>query len=278
MTTKEKTAVGTLLLMVAAIFTLALLPAAHAVFGQAISALLGLLGLHHGADIANQKLDAGAPPVPALDPVPPPVVAPKPPTPTQQPPQVEPAPAPTILTPQQVLQAIMPRAHPAAVATHASLCFAAMLEADISTPARQAMFLANCALECDELRELVEEWGPSAAQLRYEPPSHVATELGNTEPGDGQRYLGRGVVQLTGRGNYYRAGHSLGLDLEGNPEVAALPDVVWRTACWYWNTKALSAAADAGDFEATVKGINGGLTDLAQRQAYLARAQKVLGA
>lgn len=281
MTTKEKAELGALLAIVAAIIVCACLPVTHAVFTQLVAALSGLLGLHKGHDVLANKLDAGAPAVAAGEPAKEPATeAPGTPEPPLNPvpsPFVEPAKEPAILQPSKVFAAIMPAAHPAAVAVHAPLAFAAMAEHGIDTPQRQAMFLANCAHECNQLRNLVEEWGPSVDQLKYEPPSHVAMRLGNTRVGDGRRFMGRGVVQLTGRGNYALAGQALGLDLEANPEVAATPEVAWRTAGWYWRTHDLSSCADAGDFEATVKGINGGLNGLAQRQVFYARACRALG-
>jgi putative chitinase len=152
---------------------------------------------------------------------------------------------------------------------------AAMHEAGITTPLRQAAFIAQLALECAEFREFEEEWGPTADQVRYE---HSA-RLGNTQPGDGYRYRGRGGIQLTGRANYRACGAALGLDLESHPELAAAPEHRYRVSCWYWDAHKLSPLADDGDFIAITRAINGiGMYALRQRQAYYALALKALGA
>ena len=92
---------------------------------------------------------------------------------------------------------------------------AAMREFGIDTPPRQAAFLAQLAHESGELRYMEEIWGPTAAQRRYEPPGSLAARLGNTQPGDGLRYKGRGPIQVTGRANYRRYGGLLGLEVDG---------------------------------------------------------------
>lgn len=109
----------------------------------------------------------------------------------------------------------------------------------------------------------------SASGKKYE----GRKDLGNTEEGDGERYKGRGFVQLTGRYNYRVAGKAMGLDLENNPELAAKPDVAAEIAAWYvtkYRPKAAQAALN-GDIEGATKAINGGLNGLADR---IARTQK----
>jgi putative chitinase len=101
--------------------------------------------------------------------------------------------------------------------------------------------------------------------------------LGNTHPGDGRRYKGRGPIQLTGRDNYRRAGRALGLDLEGNPTMAAEPRVGFRTAGWFWTSKDLNRFADAGDFREVTRRINKGLKGMAERERYYAAAKRALG-
>jgi|GEM_PF-5538382 len=105
---------------------------------------------------------------------------------------------------------------------------AAMQEGGITTPQRRAAFLAQLAHESCQLRYF-EELGDDDYFHQYDPGQPNAA-AGNTEPGDGPRYHGRGPIQLTGRGNYRAAGQALGLDLEGDPELAASPDVGFRIA------------------------------------------------
>ena len=118
-----------------------------------------------------------------------------------------------------------------------------------------------------------EIWGPTAAQLRYE----GRADLGNTQPGDGKRYLGRGLIQITGRANYRACGAALGVDLERQPELLQEDALAARSACWFWQRKNLNALADAGDFETLTRRINGGTTGLADRQERWARAKSAMG-
>jgi putative chitinase len=153
----------------------------------------------------------------------------------------------------------------------------ALLEGEVSTPARLAMFLAQIALESGEFRYSEELWGPSDAQCRYEPPSQLATRLGNTQPGDGKRFKGRGYIQLTGRSNYAKAALALGIDLVAHPDLAAWPEMAARIAAWYWRTHNCNGPADRGDVEGTTKLINGGLNGLEERERYFWRAKTALG-
>lgn len=150
-----------------------------------------------------------------------------------------------------------------------------MTEFGIVTPAQQQRFLAQLAHESGELRFTREIWGPTPAQMRYE----GRADLGNTEPGDGYRYLGRGLIQITGRDNYRRC--SLGLygseqTLLDQPELLEEPTPACRSAGWYWKSRGLNAFADRGDFETLTRRINGGLNGYADRLAALSRAQQVI--
>ncbi|WP_280261942.1 glycoside hydrolase family 19 protein [Nocardia wallacei] len=151
----------------------------------------------------------------------------------------------------------------------------AMAEGQITTPPRQAAFLAQLAHESCQLRYF-EELGDDDYFSQYD-PGQPNTAAGNTEPGDGPRYHGRGPIQLTGRANYRAAGEALGLDLEGNPELAAAPDVGFRIAQWYWTSRDINALADMGDFAAVTQAVNGGYNGLAAREEYFRRALAVLG-
>ncbi|KZM76106.1 glycoside hydrolase family 19 protein [Nocardia terpenica] len=151
---------------------------------------------------------------------------------------------------------------------------AAMREGDISTPLRRAAFLAQLAQESSELRYF-EELGDDEYFQQYD-PGEANTAAGNVEPGDGARYHGRGPIQLTGRGNYRAAGQALGLDLEGEPELAARPDIGFRIAQWYWSSRNINAVADTGDIAAVTQLVNGGYNGLADRRYYFYRALEVL--
>ena len=108
------------------------------------------------------------------------------------------------------------------------------------------------------------------------------TDLGNTQPGDGPRYKGRGPIQLTGRKNYHNFGLLLGLDLEDNPEQAAEPDVGFRVSVTYWADRNLNAIADASDddpeaaFQRITRAINGGINGLEDRRRWLMATWRVL--
>lgn len=153
----------------------------------------------------------------------------------------------------------------------------AMGEFEIHTPLRAAAFLAQIAHESGHMRWMTELWGPTPQQLKYEPPGKLAERLGNTETGDGYRFRGRGVIQLTGRANYRAAGAALGVDLENNPDSASSGEMVFRTAGWFWSSRALNALADAGNFDAITKKINGGYNGKEDRDRLYALAKTVLG-
>ena len=151
-----------------------------------------------------------------------------------------------------------------------------MQDRSVNTLLRTAAFIAQLAHESGEFRFMEELWGPTPAQVRYEPPSDLATRLGNTQPGDGQRFKGRGPIQITGRFNYQKYGGLLGIDLCANPPLAATPEVAFATAGLFWEKNGLNELADAEDFVAITKRINGGTNGLPDRQMYYARANAVL--
>jgi predicted chitinase len=146
----------------------------------------------------------------------------------------------------------------------------AMADYGITTAARAAAFLAQIAHESVELRY----WEEIASGEAYE----GRRDLGNTKPGDGKRYKGRGPIQITGRANYRKYGGLLGLDLENNPSLAATTPVGFRIAGEYWDSHGLNELADRQDFVTITKRINGGTNGLASRQKYYEVAKRVLGA
>lgn len=176
------------------------------------------------------------------------------------------------------LQKIMPNLASAKRALYLPPLNAAMQAYGVNTPLRTAAFIAQLAHESGEFRWMEEIWGPTAAQRRYEPPSDLAKRLGNTQAGDGKLFKGRGPIQITGRFNYRTYGDLLGIDLTADPARAATPEVAFATAGLYWQRNGLNELADAGQFIAITKRINGGTNGLADRQMYYERAQAVLAA
>ena len=168
------------------------------------------------------------------------------------------------------LRAIMPNLSDADANRYLPYLNAAMAEGGINTPRRQAAFLAQLAHESGQLRYFEEIASGAAYEGRR--------DLGNTQPGDGVRFKGRGPIQLTGRSNYGAASAALGLDLVNHPEQAATPEVGFRIAQWFWNSRGLNGYADSGNFDAITLRVNGGYNGKASRDAYYARALQVLGA
>ena len=156
----------------------------------------------------------------------------------------------------------------------------AMKTYHITTPLRRAHFLAQVAHESGGLRFSEELWGPTAAQRRYE----GRADLGNDQPGDGFRFRGRGLIQLTGRANYRaytRHRHDLGdaeADLEAHPDLVGQPPLAADVAGWFWDNRKINDAADRDDVEAVTRKINGGLNGLEDRKRYLRLAKEALGA
>lgn len=149
---------------------------------------------------------------------------------------------------------------------------AAMSEFGITTYAQQCAFIAQCAHESMGFTRVRELWGPSIWQRGYE----GRLDLGNTQPGDGKKYMGRGPIQITGRANYAACGKALGLDLEQFPSLLEAATVGARAAGWYWKTHNLNHLADRGDFETLTRRINGGTNGLADRMARWGLAKQAL--
>lgn len=188
------------------------------------------------------------------------------------------------------------------------------VEFEINTPQRIAAFLAQTAHESGGYTMLTENLNYKAATLAACWPNRFAvlgadkkpvkengklvpTAVANTiagkpelianlvyssrmgngpaESGEGWKFRGRGLKQLTGKDNYTRCGAALGLDLVANPDLLLEPSAAARSAGWFWRTNNLSKFADIGDMEGMTKKINGGLIGIADRKA---RYEKVLTA
>lgn len=168
------------------------------------------------------------------------------------------------------LRAIMPQARSRADVYLLPLQ-EAMTEYGIDTPVRRAAFLAQVAHESGQLRYVRELASGEAYEGR--------ADLGNTLPGDGIRFKGRGLIQITGRANYRACSLALFGDLRllTQPELLEAPSPACRSAAWFWASRGLNALADAGDFRAITRRINGGINGYAERLAAFERAQAVLG-
>jgi putative chitinase len=175
----------------------------------------------------------------------------------------------------------------------------AMEEFGIDTLGRQAMFLAQCGHESGQFSIVEENLNYRAETLlkvfpkyfrdvdandyEHQPEkiaNHVyANRMGNGDEssGDGYRYRGRGLIQLTGHNNYAKCGEALGIDVTQNSDYLATPEGAARSAAWFWNANGLNAYADANDNLGATKRINGGTIGLEERNALYERACSVLG-
>ncbi len=178
-------------------------------------------------------------------------------------------PSPLSVTTER-LRRLVPSAKPDIIAGVAAGFDALAATAGVTTRLRICHLLAQAAHETDGFRTLQEYGGPSYF-ARYE----GRRDLGNIVAGDGARYHGRGIFQLTGRANYRRFGLAVGVDLEREPERAKEPDISLRVAFAYWRERGCNAAADADDVVAVTKLINGGRNGLAERTRLLAAAKGI---
>ena len=171
----------------------------------------------------------------------------------------------------------------------------------IDTPKRQACFLGQTRHESMNFKATKENLNYSAKALmatwpsrfpdietanQYERnPEKIASKvyvgrLGNTTPEEAAAYIGRGLIQVTGKENYQHCGEALGVDLLANPELLEQPLYATLSAGWFWNKKGLNALADEGtkdSFDVMTKRINGGLLGLDDRKSKMIEALKVLG-
>lgn len=170
----------------------------------------------------------------------------------------------------------------------------AMEEFEIDTPQRQAMFLAQCCHESAYFRAVSENLNYSADGLRrvfpkyfrdVDPnayarkPEKIANRVyanrmgnGNEASGDGWRFRGRGLIQLTGKNNYIACGEGLEMDLLEDPSYLETPEGAARSAAWFWWNNDLNQFADKDDIVTCTKRINGGTIGLDDRRALWTRA------
>ncbi len=177
-------------------------------------------------------------------------------------------------------------------------------EYEINTPQRVAAFVAQCAHESGGFKVLKENLNYKAASLRKVFPKYFPTDalaaqyaampnkqeaianrvyanrMGNgpEESGDGFRYCGRGLIQLTGKDNYSWFAASLEMPVEDVPEYLSTFEGAVQSACWFWETNNLNQWADKGDILTLTKRINGGTIGLEDRIKHYNHALHVLGA
>ncbi len=175
---------------------------------------------------------------------------------------------------------------------------------DINTPKRMAAFIAQCAHESGGFMVLKENLNYKPASLRklfskYFPTDELANQYcskhnkqaaianriyggrmgnGDESSGDGYRFCGRGLIQLTGRSNYQSFADSLEMNIDDVPEYLATFEGAAQSACWFWETNKLNQWADAGDILTLTKRINGGTIGLEDRKKHYDHALHVLGA
>ncbi len=136
----------------------------------------------------------------------------------------------------------------------------AMTHNGIDTPVRQAAFIAQLAVESDSFRTFEEYASGRAYEGR--------ADLGNTQPGDGERFKGRGAIQITGRHNYEKLSEHTGVDYVAHPpELLAAPENAFTTAAWYWTSRNLNQVADTAGIVRVSEIVNGGHNALSRRVA-----------
>lgn len=135
--------------------------------------------------------------------------------------------------------------------------------------ARESAFLAQIMHESGSLRYVKE----IASGVAYE----GRKDLGNVFAGDGIKYKGRGLIQITGRDNYRLCGEALSLPLLDHPELLETPVNACRSAAWFWHDRGLNVLADMGEFDKITRRINGGTNGKAERDSFFALAKATLG-
>ncbi len=172
---------------------------------------------------------------------------------------------------REKLQGIMAAASEGLVDSYFKSLTRGMSAHAIDTPLRVAHFLAQVGHESADLRYCEERASGDAYEGRL--------DLGNREPGDGRRFKGRGLIQVTGRANYQAYSDARGGDFVtgANPRrIASEPALAADVAVWFWTVKRLNKLADRGDLHGITRRINGGLNGLADRRRRLIRAKWLL--
>lgn len=139
----------------------------------------------------------------------------------------------------------------------------------LTTQIRLSYFLGQILHESGEFRYVEELASGKAYEGRI--------DLGNTHPGDGVRYKGRGLIQITGRYAYDMCGKALGLDLIDHPELLEQPEAAVSSAVWFWHVHDLNTLADHHNYAAITRRINGGMNGWQNRLYYAQAAEKALG-
>lgn len=154
---------------------------------------------------------------------------------------------------------------------------AAMEDAAINTRLRQAAFLAQVGHETLSL-VYVKELGATAYFAKYDKGTPIGIKLGNTQTGDGPKFPGRGLIQVTGRANYQACSQALFGDarLLDNPELLESPQWAAMSAAWFWKKNSLNNLADASRFVDLTRKINGGVNGLEDRQLRYKTALAIL--
>jgi predicted chitinase len=184
---------------------------------------------------------------------------------------------------EEQLKAIFPSCRPDALKGYVAACNLVFPLFEINTPARIAAWLGQVGVESGELKftvELGSKWNKKDPKDPKEPVGTLyegRKNLGNTQPGDGPRFIGRGVLQLTGRANYADMSKKIGIDLIADPKKAADPDISTRIACQYFKDRGLLELADKWNLDEITRRVNGNAKlHLKERIAYSEKALKVL--
>ncbi len=199
------------------------------------------------------------------------------------------------------LQSVMPRTSAATLAQFVPVLQSQLADYEINTPLREAHFIAQLAHESGGFEHQKENLNYSDKALRavfgkYFPDEEIAKEYarqpekianrvyanrignGDEASGEGWKYRGRGLIQLTGKANYAKCAESIGSDLVNEPDlICQKPAVSVSVACWFWQSKNLNKFADEDDVTSITKRINGGLHGIEARREYLSRCKQVLG-